>query len=116
MLFLLKTFSKVFKEPLHSLRILLSRDLNTGIFFLRVRPRLMTKGGERTDHLSICDQRKLYLKNGIQIDKHKRVGLAINLRSLMRRRHREESIPFVTPLSLKSKEEIHTLESKFGGI
>lgn len=95
---------------------MLSRDLNTGIFFLRVRPRLMTKGGERTDHLSICDQRKLYLKNGIQIDKHKRVGLAINLRSLMRRRHREESIPFVTPLSLKSKEEIHTLESKFCGI
>ena len=98
MLFLLKTFEKVFKEPLHSLRILLSRDLNTGISFLRVRPRLMTNGGERTDHLSICDQRKLYLKNGIQIDKHKRVGLAINLRSLMRRRHREESIPFVTPL------------------
>lgn len=39
--------------------------------FIRVRPRLMTKGGKRTDHLSICDQRKLYLKNGIQIDRHK---------------------------------------------
>ena len=56
---------------MHSLRILLSRDLNTGMVFLRVRPRLMTKGGERTDHLPICDQRKLYLKNGIQIDRHK---------------------------------------------
>lgn len=56
---------------LHSLRILLSRDLNTRMLFLRVRPRLMTKEGERTDHLSICDQKTLYLKNGIQIDKHK---------------------------------------------
>ena len=41
-------------------------------------------------------------------------AISINLRSLMRRRHREESILFVTPLSLKSKEEIQTLE--FGGI
>jgi len=39
--------------------------------FLRVRPRLMTKGGERTGHLPVCDQTKLYLKNGIQIDRHK---------------------------------------------
>lgn len=86
--------------------------------FLRVRPRLMTKGGERTDHLSICDQRKLYLKNGIQIDKHKShiSYLLINLRSLMRRRHRENKVYLSPPLSLKSKEEIHTLESKFCGI
>lgn len=53
---------------MHSLRILLSRDLNTGMVFLRVRPRLMTKGGESTDHLPIT---KRYLKNGIQIDWHK---------------------------------------------
>ena len=33
--------------------------------------RRLTKGGERTDHLPICDQTKLYLKNGIQIDRHK---------------------------------------------
>jgi hypothetical protein len=38
-------------------------------------------------------------------------AISINLRSLMRRRHRE-----VTPFSLKSKEEIQTFESKFGGI
>lgn len=66
----------------------------------------MTKwGGERTDHLSIYDQRKLYQKNGIEIDKHKSYisYLLINLRSLMRRRHREKK---VDPFSLKSKEEI----------
>lgn len=27
--------------------------------------------GERTDHLPIFDQTKLYQKNGIQIDRHK---------------------------------------------
>lgn len=97
----------------------ISRDLNTGMVFLRVRPRLMTKGAERTDHLSICDQRKLYLKNGIEIDKHKSYisYLNINLRSLMRRRHREKKVyPLSPPFSLKSKEEIETLESKFCGI
>lgn len=88
--------------------------------FLRVRPRLMTKGGERTDHLSICDQRKLYLKNGIEIDKRKSYisYLNINLRSLMRRRHREKKV-YPPPFSLKSKEEIaylFTMESTFFGI
>lgn len=65
---------------------------------------------ERTDHLPICNQTKLYLKNGIEIDRHKS--------HLYQSTLIDETATKVYPLSpssLKSKEKIHTLESKFGG-
>lgn len=72
--------------------------------------RRLTKGGERTDHLPICNQTKLYLKNGIEIDRHKS--------HLYQSTLIDETATKVYPLSpssLKSQEKIHTLESKFGG-